>query len=126
MQLQILVNTQNGDQKAGSFESNTNLVNLDMGHSNEIYSLGIYLNSQIFGTVQLQILVNTQNGDQKAGSFESNTNLVNLDMGHSNEIYSLGIYLNSQIFGASQYAKFGEKTAMIRCRFEAKIFFVSM
>ncbi len=53
-------------------------------------------------------------------------NLANLDMDHLNEIYSLGIYLNSQIFGTSQYAKFGEKTSVIRRRFEAKVFFVSM
>ncbi len=30
--------------------------------------------------------------------------------------------LNSQIFGTSQYAKFGEKTIVIGCRFEDEIF----
>ena len=44
---------ENGDQKAGLSSQNTaNLANLDMGHPPEIYSYGIYLNSQIFGTLQ--------------------------------------------------------------------------
>ncbi len=39
MGLQILVNRQNGDQKAESFKSNTaKLANLDMCHPPEIYS----------------------------------------------------------------------------------------
>ena len=36
--LQILLNRQNGDRKAGPFESNTaKIANLDMGHPPEIY-----------------------------------------------------------------------------------------
>ncbi len=66
---------------------------------------------------------------RKWGLLSQNTaKLANLDTSHSHppEIFSEGIYLNSQIFGTSQHAKFSEKTAVIRRRFIAKIFFVTM
>ncbi len=52
---------------------------------------------------------------RKRGPLSQNAaTLANLDMGHPPEMFSQGIYLNSLIFGTSQYAKFGEKTAMMR------------
>ncbi len=41
-------------------------------------------------------------------------------MGHPPEIFSYGIYPKSQIFGTSQYAKFGEKIAVIAAKMKMR------